>query len=214
MSGFFITLEGVDGAGKSTHVEWLAERLRAHGPVVATREPGGTPLGERLRELLLQPPGGNAPHVETEALLMFAARREHIAQVIEPALERGDIVLCDRYTDATFAYQGGGHGMDASRLRVLEAWTLSAGKGYPQPGLTFLFDIAPEVAAARRGARNGGAQPDRFEREGAAFQAKVRAAYLRRAHDEPDRIKIIDGAQDVEGVRRQLAGVLDMVLRP
>jgi dTMP kinase len=200
--GVFITLEGVDGAGKSTHLEWLCERFRAHGRTVrATREPGGTPLGERLRDLLLYMP----MHAETEALLMFAARREHLAQVIQPALDAGEVVISDRFTDASFAYQCGGRGLPESRLETLEAW-VHAGL---QPDLTLLFDVAGEVAEARRSAVRA---PDRFEQERADFHARVRQAYLRRAQQYPQRIKVIDANQSVEGVRKQLLSLLEPLL--
>ena len=163
----FITFEGMDGAGKSTQIARTADWLRARGhAVLLTREPGGTPLGESLRALLLH----QAMHPDTEALLMFAARREHLAQVIEPALARGEWVLCDRFTDASFAYQGGGRGLDIARLELLEAWVQ---RGL-QPGLTLLFDLPCEVAAQRLAASGG--DPDRFEREQSDFFNRVRAA--------------------------------------
>src|SRR5437868_14705349 len=162
MRGKFITFEGIDGAGKSTHVEWVAERLRSrlagNATVVTTREPGGTPLGEDLRQLLLH----RKMHLETEALLMFAARREHIAEVIEPALARGDWVISDRFTDATFAYQGGGRGLARERLEALEQWVQ---RGL-QPDLTLLFDVPLETASARLA---GAREPDKFEAESRAF---------------------------------------------
>ncbi|WP_371133564.1 dTMP kinase [Methyloversatilis sp.] len=181
----FITFEGMDGAGKSTQIAHAADWLRARGDtVLLTREPGGTPLGESLRALLLH----EAMHADTEALLMFAARREHLAQVIEPALARGDWVLCDRYTDASFAYQGGGRGIDTARLGVLEQWVQ---RGL-QPGLTLLFDLPCEVAAQRLAASGG--DPDRFEREQADFFNRVRAAYLGRASADPVRMRVIDAS--------------------
>lgn len=192
--GLFITLEGVDGAGKSTHIDWMAERFRAQGRVVrCTREPGGTPLGERLRALLLS----EAMHPDTEALLMFAARREHLVRVIEPALAAGEVVISDRFTDASFAYQCGGRGLPEARLEVLESWV----QGTLQPDLTLLFDVDHEVAQARRDAVR---DPDRFEREDAQFHARVRAAYLRRAERFPERIRRVDANQPVEAVRRQI----------
>ncbi|HBD32184.1 MAG TPA: dTMP kinase, partial [Cupriavidus sp.] len=157
MRGKFITFEGIDGAGKSTHIEWVAERLRVRANVVTTREPGGTPLGEDLRQLLLH----RKMHLETEALLMFAARREHIAEVIEPALARGDWVISDRFTDATFAYQGGGRGLALDRLAALEQWV----QGGLQPDLTLLFDVPLETASARLA---GAREPDKFEAESRA----------------------------------------------
>jgi dTMP kinase len=200
--GLFITLEGVDGAGKSTHLEWLSEQFRARGRTVrTTREPGGTPLGERLRELLLSLP----MHAETEALLMFAARREHLAQVIQPALAAGEVVISDRFTDASFAYQCGGRGLPEARLATLETWVQSG----LQPDLTLLFDVTSEVAEARRRAVR---EPDRFEQERAEFHDRVRQAYLRRANQHPQRIKVIDANQSVEGVRRQLLRILEPLL--
>lgn len=196
--GLFITLEGVDGAGKSTHIDWMAERFRSRGRVVrCTREPGGTPLGERLRELLLS----EAMHADTEALLMFASRREHLARVIEPALAAGEVVICDRFTDASFAYQCGGRGLPEARLEVLESWV----QGGLQPDLTLLFDVDNEVAQARRDAVR---EPDRFEREDPQFHARVRAAYLHRAERFPERIRRVDANQPVEAVRRQIEALL------
>ena len=199
MQGLFITLEGVDGAGKSSHLDWLAGWFRARGRVVRqTREPGGTPLGERLREIVLH----QAMHPETEALVMFAARREHIEQVIRPALAAGEVVISDRFTDASFAYQCGGRGLPEARLETLENWV----HGDLQPDLTLLFDVPTEVAAARlANARD----PDRFEREQGEFHARVRAAYLRRAASHPARIRVIDGSRSLEAVRVQLAGILE-----
>jgi dTMP kinase len=190
----FITFEGIDGAGKSTHVEPLAARLRAQGAsVVCTREPGGTPLAERLRELLLgEPMDGLA-----EALLAFAARRDHIERVIAPALARGQVVLCDRFTDATFAYQGHGRGQELGLLGRLEA----AVQGGLQPDVTLWFDVAPTRAAKRR-ARARAA--DRFEAEDLAFFERVRAGYLARMTQAPDRIVRIDSAQDPADVQRQI----------
>ena len=175
MTGKFITFEGIDGAGKSTHLAWFAQQLQAKlapqgKKVVVTREPGGTPLGERLREVLLH----ERMHLETEALLMFASRREHIAEVIQPALDAGDWVISDRFTDATFAYQGGGRGLAIDRLEALEQWVQQG----LQPTKTILFDLAPEIAAARLAdART----PDKFEAESALFFLRTRAEYLRRA---------------------------------
>jgi dTMP kinase len=197
----FITLEGVDGAGKSSHLDWLADWFRARGRVVRqTREPGGTPLGERLREIVLH----QAMHPETEALVMFAARREHIEQVIRPALAAGEIVISDRFTDASFAYQCGGRGVPEARLEVLEDWV----HGDLQPDLTLLFDVPTEVAAARL---TNAREPDRFEREQGEFHARVRAAYLRRAASHPARIRVIDGSRSLAEVRAQLAGILEEV---
>jgi dTMP kinase len=192
LPGKFITLEGVDGAGKSTHVAWLAERLRGRGrEVVVTREPGGTPLGEKVRRIVL----GQPMHIDTETLLMFAARREHLARVILPALAEGKWVVSDRFTDATFAYQGGGRQMPLARIRALEEWVQDG----LQPDLTFVFDVPPEVAASRRGGRNeaGGGKAstgDRFETEDRAFFDRVRTEYLRRAAEFPGRIRVVDAS--------------------
>ena len=190
--GRFITFEGIDGAGKSTHVAGVAELIRLHGyQVVSTREPGGTPLGEKLRELLLHEP----MHLETEAMLMFAARREHLARVIEPALARGDWVVCDRFSDATYAYQGGGRGLDKAKFAVLEQWV----HGHLQPDLTFLFDLPPGVAEQRISAQ--GRELDRFEQEKRDFHVRVRAAYLERAAAAPRRIAVINADQPLEKIK-------------
>jgi len=181
--GKFITFEGIDGAGKSTHIATVVDLLKARGlEVVATREPGGTPLGEKLRELLLHEP----MHLETEALLMFAARREHLALVIEPALARGAWVVCDRFSDATYAYQGGGRGLDKAKFAELERWV----HGHLQPDLTFLFDLPPDVACERI-ARQG-RELDKFEQERADFHWRVRQAYLERAAAAPHRISVVN----------------------
>ncbi|HNA81963.1 MAG TPA: dTMP kinase [Thiobacillaceae bacterium] len=199
MKGLFITLEGVDGAGKSSHLEWLAEWFRTRGRQVRmTREPGGTPVGEKLREIVLHEP----MHPETEALIMFAARREHIERVIQPALDLGEVVISDRFTDASFAYQCGGRGLPEARLSVLEAW-VHAGL---QPDLTLLFDLSPEIAAGRLAAARS---PDRFEREREDFHGRVRDAYLRRAEQHPQRIRIVDGGRSLEAVRSQLVAILE-----
>jgi dTMP kinase len=193
--GKFITLEGLDGAGKSTHLAHLVELLRARGKtVVQTREPGGTPLGEKLREILLSEP----MHLETEALLMFAARREHLAQVIVPALECGDWVVCDRFTDASFAYQGGGRGLAVGKLNALETWV----QGDLNPDLTLLFDVPTEIAFGR--VKSMGRELDRFEQEKAEFFERVRSAYLQRAHLAPQRIRVIDGSKSVAEVSKVL----------
>ena len=189
--GRFITLEGIDGAGKSTHLSWLLQYLRARGlSVVATREPGGTALGESLRQIVLHEP----MHLETEALLMFAARREHIARVIDPALAAGQWVVSDRFTDASFAYQGGGRGLDGEKIAVLENWV------HPglQPDLTLLFDLPPKLAM-RRLAASGNA-PDRFEQEREQFFTGVREAYLDRARRDPDRIRVLDASGTPEQI--------------
>ncbi len=199
MPGKFITLEGIDGAGKSSHLGWLAERLRRTGrEVVVTREPGGTPLGERVRALLLH----EAMEVTTETLLVFAARREHLAQVIRPALARGAWVVSDRFTDATFAYQGGGRGLPADRLEALEAWVQEG----LQPDLTLFFDVPVAVGQARlQAAQNA---PDRFEQAGVAFYERVRAVYLERARTFPERFRIIDATLSLDGVKEALEVII------
>lgn len=193
--GVFISFEGIDGAGKSTHLRALADALRSAGrTVVLTREPGGTPLAEEIRTLALNRP----MDALTEALLMFAARRDHVSTVIAPALARGEVVLCDRFSDATFAYQGAGRGFDWATLETLERWVQDTGRtdaATLQPDLTLWFDLAPEAAAARRAG-----VPDRFEREPAAFFAAVRSGYERRAREEPARFVRIDAAQSREQV--------------
>jgi len=184
MSGKFITLEGMDGAGKSTHIPNIINTLQARGcEVVSTREPGGTALGERLRELLLHEP----MHAETETLLMFAARREHIAAVIRPALARGAYVLSDRFTDATYAYQCGAKGVPATKIQILEQWVQSE----LQPDVTLLFDVPVEVSMQRLAATR---VPDKFEREDADFFSRIRQAYLQRAQENPTRFRVIDAS--------------------
>lgn len=195
MNGKFITLEGIDGAGKSTHHAWLVDYLRSQGKtVVATREPGGTPLGETLRTMLLN----ESMHLETEALLMFAARKEHLDKVILPALMRGDWVVSDRFTDASFAYQGGGRGLSLQKLTQLEQWVQ---EGF-QPDLTFLFDVPTETARTRL--QSTGQALDRFEQEQQAFFERVRQTYLDRASNEPRRIIRIDATQTLDEIRIQL----------
>ncbi|MES2976374.1 MAG: dTMP kinase [Pseudomonadota bacterium] len=199
-AGLFISFEGIDGAGKSTHIDTLAAAFRAQGRAVTqTREPGGTPLAEKLRAMVL----GDAMDPLTEALLIFAARRDHLQQVIEPALARGDVVLCDRFTDATFAYQGSGRGFDEAVLAQLEAWVqASAGAGgIRQPDLTLLFELAPEVAAERLA---GARLPDRFEAQPVEFFRRVSAGYARRADASPQRFVRIDAAQERHKVWQQL----------
>jgi dTMP kinase len=197
--GKFITLEGVDGAGKSTHLSWLVAHLRGQGHVVVqTREPGGTPLGEKLRALLLNDP----MHLETEALLMFAARREHLELVIKPAIARGDWVVCDRFTDASFAYQGGGRGLSVEKLELLETWV----QGNFQPDLTLLFDLPVDIAAQRMA---GAARDlDRFEQEKTDFHERVRAAYLARAAQMPARVRVIDSRHKLEDIQKELEYIL------
>ncbi len=194
--GLFISFEGIDGAGKSTHVAWSADFLRAQGiAVTLTREPGGTVLGEKLRELLLATEG--QIHPETEALLMFSARRQHLEEVIHPALARGDCVLCDRFTDASFAYQGGGRGVENPKLATLEAWV------HPdlQPDLTVLFDVSAEVGQERVGRIKS---PDRFERENSAFFVRVREAYLERMKESPRRFVRLDSTKAIGEVQAEL----------
>jgi dTMP kinase len=196
--GKFITFEGIDGAGKSTHIAFVADWLRAKGRrVVVTREPGGTPLGEKLRDLLLH----EKMHLETEALLMFAARREHIAQVIEPALERGDWVISDRFTDATFAYQGGGRKLPLQKLETLEQWV----HPHLQPDLTLLFDVPLEVARARLDAAR---EPDKFEQEKSDFFAATRREYLRRAEQFPQRFRLVDSTRSIPEIQAELEKLL------
>jgi dTMP kinase len=197
--GKFLTLEGLDGAGKTTHLTWLVDTLRGRGhTVVQTREPGGTPLGEKLRALLLSDP----MHLETEALLMFAARREHIAQVIEPALARGDWVVCDRFTDASFAYQGGGRGLARQKLTLLEQWVQNG----LQPDLTLLFDVPTDLARSR--VTGMGRELDRFEREQAEFFERVRGEYLVRAAGSAGRIRVIDAARSLPEIHKSLEEVI------
>ena len=201
----FITFEGVDGAGKSTHLAWFADALRQRGPdAIVTREPGGTPLGEQLREILLN----QTMSIGTEALLMFAARLEHIEQVIKPALRAGKWVISDRFSDASFAYQGGGRGLDWDKLSQLEQWV------HPdlQPDLTLFFDVPVEVARQRLRSPDNNRQSnvtlDRFEQEQAGFFERVRAGYHQRIRQNPQRYAVIDGAQPLEKVKQQLEGII------
>lgn len=199
MRGKFITFEGIDGAGKSSHIASVCGYLSARGlRVVNTREPGGTPLGEKLREILLNEP----MHLETEALLMFAARREHLAAVIEPALARGDWVVCDRFTDATYAYQGGGRGLDRHKFADLERWV----HGHLQPDLTLLFDLPFAVARERIALQTR--ELDRFEQERADFHERVRLAYLERAAAAPQRIKTINADQPLENIKKSIEEII------
>lgn len=199
MKGKFVTFEGIDGAGKSSHVEWLAEWLRARGLTVrVTREPGGTELGEKLRGLLLN----DAMHLETETLLMFAARREHLARLVEPALAAGEWVICDRFTDASYAYQGGGRGLERSKLQALEQWV----HGHVQPDLTLLFDLPLDIARERIALAER--VLDRFEQERADFHERVRQSYLERAHAHPARIRVIDANQPLENIRKTLEQIV------
>ena len=198
MRGKFISLEGMDGAGKSTHIPDIIKLIAEKGvEVVSTREPGGTALGEQLRALLLQEP----MHPETETLLMFAARREHIAKVIEPALARGAWVLSDRFTDATYAYQCGGRGVLANKITELESWV----QGDLQPDLTLLFDVPVEVSVKRLAEAR---TPDKFERESAEFFSKIRHAYLDRANKNPHRFRIINSNQALEEVKAEVESII------
>lgn len=199
MRGKFITLEGIDGAGKSTHHAWLIDYLKRQGKeIVATREPGGTPLGEKLRALLLSEP----MHLETEALLMFAARREHLDKLILPALAAGKWVVSDRFTDASYAYQGGGRGLAPEKIMALENWV----QADFQADLTIMFDLATETACERL-AKTGNA-PDRFEKEAQDFFERVREAYLQRAAAEPGRIKVIDSAKSISVIQEKLEKII------
>ncbi|MDN4059124.1 dTMP kinase [Massilia sp. YIM B02769] len=200
--GKFITFEGIDGAGKSTHIGFVTELIKSHGKlVVASREPGGTPLGEKLRDLLLH----EKMHLETEALLMFASRREHIAQVIEPGLASGAWVLSDRFSDASFAYQSGGRGLDRAKMEALEAWV------HPQlqPDLTLLFDVPLEVARERLDATR---TLDKFEKEQGEFFARCRAEYLRRAAQYPERFVVVDSTRSIEATQQTLREALEKFL--
>lgn len=200
MRGRFITLEGIDGAGKSSHLRWVARYLRSRGiRVKVTREPGGTPAGERLRRLVLG--SRHRLHAETETLLMFAARREHLATVIAPALKRGVWVVCDRFTDATYAYQSGGSGVAWEKIDALERWV------HPglQPDLTILFDVSPAIGR-RRTARKR--KQDRFEREREAYFKRVRSAYLRRARAKARRIRVLDARKSLDQVKKELEKIL------
>jgi dTMP kinase len=200
MRGRFITLEGIDGAGKSSHLRWIARFLRSRGiKVKVSREPGGTPAGEKLRRMML---GSRHPlHAETETLLMFAARREHLARVIAPALERGIWVLCDRFTDATYAYQSGGSGVAWDKVGALERWV------HPglQPDLTILFDVSPAIGRQRTARKR---RKDRFERERDAYYRRARAAYLRRAREKGRRIRVLDAQKTLPEVKKELENIL------
>jgi dTMP kinase len=200
MRGRFITLEGIDGAGKSSHLRWIARFLRARGKKVkVTREPGGTPAGEKLRRLVLG--SRQTLHAETETLLMFAARREHLARVIAPALKRGIWVLCDRFTDATYAYQSGGSGVAWDKVGTLERWV------HPdlQPDLTILFDVSPAIGRQRTARKR---RKDRFERERDAYYRRARAAYLRRARKNVRRIRVLNAQKTLPEVKKELENIL------
>ena len=197
--GKFLTLEGIDGAGKSSHTKFIAERIRSQGfAVVTTREPGGTELGETLRTMLLN----EKMHADTEALLMFASRSEQLAVIIEPALAAGKWVICDRFTDSTYAYQCGGRGLSAVRTALLENWV----HGHLQPDITFLFD-AP-LAVARDRLDKNALKPDKFEREQNDFFVKVRGAYLQRAARFPQRIKVVNSARSIAEIESDLRQLL------
>lgn len=202
--GYFLSFEGIDGAGKSTHIEAFGKLLQGRYPnkeVVMTREPGGTPLGEELRKLLLDAP----MNLETEALLMFAARREHLVQVIEPALQAGKIVITDRFADASFAYQGGGRGLSLDKLNDLERWVQGRANGtLLQPNLTILFDLPGIIAEARRAQVR---MPDKFEKMDLDFFERVRQEYLRRATEDPARFHIVDATQTKEVIWDELASL-------
>ncbi len=205
MNGKFISIEGIEGAGKSTQLAFIQNYLSEQGKhIVVTREPGGTELGEQIRTLLLTP-STTSMSVNTELLLMFAARAEHIAQVINPALERGDWVISDRFTDATFAYQGGGRGIEQQRINKIADWTLNG----LQPDITFLFDLPVDVGQQRVLSRNQGV--DRFEQEKYDFFERIRTCYLERAQQEPDRIKIIDANQSIADIQKQLIQILELL---
>lgn len=198
MAGLFITLEGMDGAGKSTHIPTILQLLADRGrEVVSTREPGGTPLGEELRELLLH----REMHVETESLLMFASRAEHLQQVILPALQRDAIVVSDRFTDASYAYQCGARGLPLHKMQQLEQWV----QGDLQPDVTLLFDVPVEVSLQRlAGART----PDKFEAQGAAFFARLREQYLQRAAQYPERFRVINAHRSLEEVKKSVEEII------
>ena len=194
--GKFITFEGIDGAGKSTHLAWAADFLHGHDVgLIVTREPGGTVLGEQLRRILLA--GEQQIHPETEALMMFTARRQHVEDVILPALRRGDWVLCDRFTDASFAYQGGGRGVVKDKLKALECWV------HPdlQPDLTLLFDVSAELGQSRVARIRS---PDRFEREDVEFFSRVRNTYLERLQQCPNRMVRIDGSKPIADIQGEI----------
>lgn len=205
MTGLFITLEGPEGAGKSTNREYLAERLREQGiDVLLTREPGGTPLAERIRELLLDP-SDEPMAADAELLLVFAARAQHLQQVIRPALAKGSVVLCDRFTDATYAYQGGGRGLSIERIAQLEQFV----QGELRPDLTLIFDLPVEIGLARAAARG---RLDRFEQEGRGFFEAVRQAYLQRAEQAPQRYRVLDAGQTLAQVQADIDALLPSLL--
>jgi dTMP kinase len=203
MQAKFITLEGIDGAGKSSHVDWIAETLRGQGKdVLLSREPGGTALGEKLREILLSEPMG----ADSEAMLMFCARNEHLQSKILPALQAGTWVVCDRFADASYAYQGGGRGLPRGRIQQLEEWMREGAAGRAEPDATLLFDVPVEVARERMA--RAGRSLDRFEREGAQFYDRVRRVYLERAAAFPKRFRVIEGDRPFEEIRGVLSRIL------
>jgi len=207
MKGYFITVEGGEGVGKSSNLTFIEEYLRNAGKdVVMTREPGGTPLGERIREMLLDAKQNNMA-VDTELLLMFAARAQHLEEVIKPALKEGKWVVCDRFTDATYAYQGGGRGVDMQRITQLEQWV----QGNLRPDLTLLLDLPVQQGLQRAGQRS---EPDRFEREQQSFFERVRETYLIRARQESNRFRVIDASPALEQVQQQIAAVLSVLVAP
>jgi len=206
MTGKFISIEGIEGAGKSTQLAFIQRYLTEQGKkLVVTREPGGTDLGEQIRTLLLTPTKTGMA-VDTELLLMFAARTEHLEQVVKPALERGDWVLSDRFVDATFAYQGGGRGIDLQRITSLSNWALQG----LQTDVTFLFDLPVELGQQRVLSRNQGI--DRFEQEKVEFFQRIRESYLQRAQQEPNRIKVIDASKTIVEIELQLTTLLDKLI--
>ena len=205
MNGKFISIEGIEGAGKSTQLTFIESYLKQQGiNVIVTREPGGTELGEQIRELLLSP-RDDGMAVDTELLLMFAARAEHVEQVIKPAIQRGDWVISDRFVDATFAYQGGGRGISTERIKQISDWTLRD----LQTDVTFLFDLPVELGQQRVISRKG--DIDRFEQEKADFFQKIRDCYLQRSQQEPSRIKVIDASKSIIDIEMQLSSILDQL---
>ena len=205
MSGCFITVEGIEGVGKTTNIEFIEKLLRDAGKeIVLTREPGGTPLGEDVRELLLGHKHDGMSR-DAELLLMFAARAEHLAKVIKPALDAGKVLLCDRFTDATYAYQGGGRGFDTAPIEVLENLV----QADLRPDLTLLLDVSVEIGLDRAGKRS---EPDRFEKEQHDFFERVRQTYLQRSQAEPERVKVVDASQSLQNVQSQIAGILTVFL--
>lgn len=202
MKGKFITVEGGEGAGKSTNLDFIYQYLKSVGnKIVLTREPGGTPVGEKIREVLLDKKQSDLGN-DTELLLMFAARAQHIEQVIRPALNNGEWVLCDRFTDATYAYQGGGRGITDERIKTLENWV----QGSLKPDLTFLLDLPVEDGLLRANKRS---EPDRFEQEQHEFFNRVRNAYLNMAKTNPGRYRIVDASISLEKVQQQIIRILD-----